>query len=238
MIMITLFKYRPFNDFLKPIIANQKIWFPNRSGLNDPEDLQVKIVNDIDAAIYHQFLIKKSQQESWSRKYLQYNLKKAFTRGFKENISTEAKIKIDASQAILQKYFDNLGILSLTDKKDCPDLWKIYADDEKGVCITFKMNISNFLLKVDYETPRPNLFLSKLLLSSYAEKEFIKVLKTKTTKHDYESEWRYFLKNGNNEFPFPGIIDEIMLGRKMDEKNRQIIVKWANKANQPIIIND
>lgn len=160
--MITLYKYRPFNDYLKPVIMSRKIWFPARAKLNDPEDLELKLVEDVDAEVYHQFLLKKADQESWPRKHLKYNLKKGFTP--KGDLTSEAKRKIASSQAVLQKHFDGLGILSLSDKKNDPVLWERYGDKGKGVCIVFKMELSEYLLRVEYESPRPQPKLSVLFV--------------------------------------------------------------------------
>jgi len=234
--MITLYKYRPFNDHLKPVIMSQKIWFPARAKLKDPEDLELKLVEDVDAEVYQRFLLKKANQESWPRKHLKYNLKKRFTP--KGDLTSEAKQKIASSQAVLQKYFDSLGILSLSDKENDRVLWKRYGEKGKGVCIVFKMELSEYLLRVEYETPRPQPKLSVLLLSADAHQELIKVLRTKTKKHSDESEWRYFVKNGNAEFSFLGKIASIRLGKKMSNTNRQTIVKWVAAAGQPIGIED
>lgn len=234
--MITLYKYRPFNDYLKPVIMSQKIWFPARAKLNDPEDLELKLVEDVDAEVYHQFLLKKADQESWPRKHLKYNLKKGFTP--KGDLTSEAKRKIASSQAVLQKHFDGLGILSLSDKKNDPVLWERYGDKGKGVCIVFKMELSEYLLRVEYESPRPQPKLSVLLLSADAKRELIKVLRTKTTKWSEESEWRYFVRNGNTEFSFLGKIAAIRLGKKMLDAKRQTVAQWVAAAGQPIGIED
>lgn len=234
--MITLYKYRLFNDHLKSVIMSQKIWFPARDKLNDPEDLELKLVEDVDAEVYHQFLLKKADRESWPRKHLKYNLKKGFTP--KGDLTPEAKRKIASSQAVLQKHFDGLGILSLSEKGNAPILWERYGDKGKGVCIVFKMELSEYLLRVEYETPRPQPKLSVLMLSADADQELKKVLRTKTTKWSDESEWRYFVRNGNMEFSFLGKIAAIRLGKKMLDVNRQTIAQWVAAAGQPIGIED
>lgn len=234
--MITLYKYRPANDHLRPVIISQKIWFPTRARLNDSEDLALKLVEDVDADVYRQFLMRKARQESWSPKDLKYNLKKGFTR--KGDLTSEAKRKIAASRGVLQKQFDRLGILSLSDKKDSPVLWERYGDQGKGVCIVFKMVLSEYLVRVEYETQRPQPKLSVLLLSSDADQELIKVLRTKTTKWGDESEWRYFVKIGNTEFSFLGTIESIQLGKKMTDTNRQRVTEWVAAARLPIHIED
>jgi hypothetical protein len=234
--MITLYKYRPFNDHLKPVIMSQKIWFPTRAKLNDPEDLELKLVEDVDAGVYRKFLLKKADQESWLRKHLKYNLKKGFTP--KGDLTSEAKRKIASSQAVLQNHFDSLGILSLSDKENDPVLWEKYGDKDKGVCIVFKMELSEYLLRVKYESRRPLPKLSVLLLSADADQELIKVLRTKTTKWSDESEWRYFVRNGNTESSFLGKIAAIRLGKKMLDANRQTIAQWIAAAGQPFVIED
>jgi hypothetical protein len=234
--MITLYKYRPFNDHLKPFIISQKIWFPTRAKLNDPEDLELKLVEDVDAEIYRQFLLRKADQESWSRKYLKYNLKKGFTAN--GDLTNEAKRKVANSQAVVQKYFDSLGILSLSEKEDDPVLWERYGDKGKGVCIVFKMEPSEYLIKVEYETPRPQPRLSVLLLSANADQELMKVLSTKTKKWSDESEWRLFVSNGNTEFPLLGTITKIRPGKKMLYANRQTILQWVAASREPIDIED
>lgn len=232
--MITLYKYRPFNDYLKPIIISQKIWFPTRANLNDPEDLLLTLTNDVGVEAYHQFLQKEADQESWTSKHLKYNVKKGFTS--KGDLLAEAKRRIASSQAVLQKHFDGLGILSLSGREDSLLLWERYGDQERGVCIVFKMELLEYLVKVEYETPRPQLKLTQLLLSADAERELIRILKTKTTKWSDELEWRYFVRNGNTEFAFPGTIDAIKLGRKMLDVNRQTIAQWVAAAKQRIRI--
>lgn len=234
--MITLYKYRPFNEHLKPIIISQKIWFPTRARLNDPEDLQLHLINDVDPEAYRQFLLRKADQESWPSKHLKYNLKKGFTS--KGDLSPEAKRQIASSQAVVQKHFDGLGILSLSEREDSPLLWERYGDQERGVCIVFKMELSEYLVKVEYETPRPQPKLSQLLSSADAHRELNSTLKTKTTKWSDESEWRYFVRNGNTEFTFLGTIDAIKLGRTMLDANRQTIAQWVAAAKQPIHIEN
>jgi hypothetical protein len=230
--MITLYKYRPFNDHLRPVIIAQKIWFPARAKLNDPEDLLLNLINDVDADTYRQYLLKRAEVESWSGKLLKYNLKKAFAK--RGDLTSAARRKIAQSQTLLQKHFDSLGILSLSELEDSPVLWERYGDQEKGVCMVFKLELSEHLLKVVYETPRPQPRLSTLLLSADADKELIRVLNTKTTKWSDESEWRYFVRNGNTEFEFLGVVETIRLGKKMPDANRQTVVEWAKAAGRTI----
>jgi hypothetical protein len=234
--MIRLYKYRPYNDHLESIIVSQKIWFPARAKLNDSEDLELSLINDVNGEIYHQFLQREAAQKSWPRKLLKYNLRKGITPT--GNLTSEAMRIIASSEAVLQRYFDGLGILSLSDNEDSPILWERYGDQGQGVCITFKMELSEHLLRVEYTTPRPQLKLSNLLLSADAEGEILKILKTKTTKWSDESEWRYFIRKGNTEFSFLGTVEAVKLGKKMSGACRQRIVEWVAKSKKPISIEE
>ena len=207
-----------------------------RAKLNDPEDLELKLIEDVNEEGYRQFLLRKAEQESWPKKDLKYNLKKGFTS--KGYLSNEAKNKIANSRAVVQKYFDSIGILSLSDKEDDSVLWERYGDNKKGVCIVFEMEASEYLIQVRYRTPRPQLSLSRLLLSVDAERELMEVLRTKTTKWKAESEWRYFVKNGNTELSFLGKIVAIRNGKKMSNKNRQAVAQWVTSSGQDIRIVD
>jgi len=102
------------------------------------------------------------------------------------------------------------------------------------------MELSEYLLRVKYETQRPRLRRSQLMLRSRpdARAEILKVLSTKTAKWSGESEWRYFLKNGNAEFPFLGTIESIKLAKKMADANREKIVQWVKKSEATILIED
>jgi len=194
----------------------------------------VNLINDVDAEVYRQYLLKRAELESWPSKHLNYNLKRAFTTS--GDLTPAARRKIAKSQTLLQIQFDRLGILSLSEDKDSPILWERYGDREKGVCIVFKLKESGHLLKVKYESPRPQLRLSALLLNVDADQELIKVLRIKTTKWSNESEWRYFVKNGNTEFYFLGVVETIRLGKKMSDANRRTIVEWVAVTKRPINI--
>ncbi len=212
------------------------MWFPTRANLNDQEDLKLNLVNGMDVKVYRQFLLRLAGNKSLSCKDLKYNLRSLIP---KRVLSCEAKRKIANSKAVLQKYLDGLGILSLSDRENDPLLWKTYGDKGAGVCIILKMECSEYLLKVEYKTPRPELKLSELLLSADAKGEIIKVLKTKTKKWAYESEWRCFVPNGNKEVLIPeihGKIDAIKLGENMRDAEREMILKWLKTAQRQIRI--
>ena len=234
--MVKLYKYKRFSDHLESIFASQKIWFPTRVTLNDPEDLQLELINDVGADVYRQHLLNQAKRESWPSKERKYNLRKAFSpRG---NLTPGAMQKIASSQIMLQNYLDGLGILSLSEKEDSHVLWERYGDEERGICITFNMELSEHLLKVEYATPRPQLKLSHLLLSPDAEEEILKVLKTKSMKWSDESEWRYFIRNGNTEFSFLGAVESVKLGKKMPGADREKIVEWVVKCGRQILIEE
>lgn len=68
------------------------------------------------------------------------------------------------------------------------------------------------------------------------DKEMLKVLGTKTTKWCDELEWRYFLRYGNTDFPVPGTLEAIKLGKNMPNVSRQRVVEWVTRAKSSITI--
>ncbi|RJR46518.1 MAG: DUF2971 domain-containing protein [Deltaproteobacteria bacterium] len=228
-----LYKYRPINEYVEPILTSNKIWFPKRKTLNDPEDLLIEIENDITVETYREFLINKSLEAQRPKKFLRANFKQAFDRN---GLTHAAKRKINLALKKMQANFDRLGILSLSENADDEILWDEYAEKKKGVCLEFELPHSEYLLKVLYVETRPKLKLSELLFDNDSEKMLIEVLRTKTMKWSHENEWRYFIKQGNVEFSFMGSITGIRFGIMTELKNKQKIITLIDSCESKIKI--
>lgn len=228
-----LYKYRPINEHIDSIFTDKKIWFPKRSILNDPEDLLLAIENDVTAEVYKEYLIERSIREHWSRKILRQNLRRAF---FKNRLSDAGRKKIQQALKESKRFIDNLGILSLSEDGDNRNLWKRYAENEKGICLEFELTPSDLLLKVIYVESRPELKLSKLLIMGKSSEEMImNVLRTKTMKWIDEKEWRCFLRKGNTNFSFLqlGNLTGVKFGRMCSQENKDrvmnLIISTGNR---------
>lgn len=234
-----LYKYRPFDDYLEPIIKYQKIWFPKRTNLNDREDLKLKIINDVTPKRYCSLLHRLAHQKRWSSSKLDSKIRESFKSNGDLTFCAQQKIKYSIIK--FQEYLDTLGILSLSDLENSRKLWKRYGDGGRCVCISFMIESSESLLQVIYKTPRPQLKLSDLM--SNAEDDAVQkiiwnVLAIKNVKWSYESEWRYFVKYGNEEFSFLGEIQSITLGKNILSEKREKIYEWMAAAENQIPIRD
>lgn len=230
-----LYKYRPINQFIDSIIIANKIWYPKRKQLNDPEDLLLAIYNDVTIDIYKEFLIKRSLNEYRANKFLRDNFRQAFIRN---KLTDKAKNKIEKALNKMQSQFDGLGILCLSEHADNDFLWDRYADNYKGICIEFELPANEYLLKVTYTESRPKLKLSELLLGDDGEIMIVEVLRTKTMKWNDEEEWRYFIKKGNVEFPFLGNITGVKFGKMAIQSNKDMIVRLIDSSGNRIKIYD
>ncbi len=228
-----LYKYRPIDIYLNDIFTEKKIWFPNRLILNDPEDLLLTVVNDVNTDVYKEFILSKSKKEKWPKRRLRYNLQQISGNN---GLSNAAKEQVGLALRETQVYLDGIGILSLSEDADNEILWFRYGDEGKGICLEFELNQSEHLLKVIYAESRPKLKLSDLMISEDAEKIFKDVLRTKTSKWINENEWRYFAREGNTKFNFLGYITGIRFGRMASQEDKCRIMELIDSTKNKIVV--
>jgi Protein of unknown function (DUF2971) len=223
---IFLYKYRPFNKYLFPIL-NGKIWFPNRKNLNDPEDLKINIINDITVECCKKYLSKQAKLKLWPKNKIKINEDRLISGGL---LTEDAKSMCLSSKC--QEYLDTLGILSLSEQSNSPKMWKDYADDYNGVCIEFEIPRHNKnLFEISYVKKRKDLSLSDLMLSVDPEIDIKKILTEKTEAWGEEKEWRGFIKKGNSEYNNIGSIKKVTVGKRIKEKDQKELI-CALKTNR------
>ncbi len=137
------------------------------------------------------------------------------------------------------------GILSLTSSKENILLWSHYANGHTGYAIGSdseklakaigELRLQSFIKEVFYTETYPEITFEFDLLKKKDETMLFKaVIHSLTSKSDlwsYEDEIRIltFAKN-NLEFRFPAeCVKEIILGFKMDEKNKKEIVEISRR---------
>jgi hypothetical protein len=228
---VRLYKYRPINEYLKNIFLKNTIWFPKRNTLNDPEDILLTVTNDVDTEVYKMFLKMKAKKENWSQYFLRNSYKHAFTG---KSLSKDAILKIDGALRSVQRYFDMIGVLSLSEDENSAILWERYADNHKGVCIGFELNENELLLQVTYHEVRPRLSLSDLLIKENAINIMIDVLRTKTKTWTDEKEWRYFIENGDVEHNYLGTIKTVRFGNYCRDHDVNLVKQIINNSGQEI----
>ncbi len=116
---IVLFRYRPVNDYLYDGLLNSTIYFAPPEKLNDPFDCQVDIDRCLSNAI--------SESEGAVRAYL------------------ETLRRLPTFSSSLQHALRRVGICSFSLTLTDPLLWAHYADNHRGVCLTYRFDEKFFL---------------------------------------------------------------------------------------------
>lgn len=173
-----LFKYRKINKNLLKSLVHSEIFFAKPDRLNDPFDCRVDILKALENAI--------SRAPSQSRATLE---KLRSMTGFFETVQSD---------------FAKVGVCSFSLDLKCSLMWSHYADNHRGVCLTYSFPESFFYEnaeqiigtdKVDYGIdPLSNWFVEVApSLSSFEEfgtSLIKKVLTVKAKPWDYEKEVR------------------------------------------------
>jgi len=122
-----LFKFTKINKNLLKSLVNSEIYFSRPDGLNDPFDCRVDILKALENAI--------SKSSSPSRARLE---KFRGMTGFFEKVQADLK---------------KIGICSFSLKLMKPAsslMWAHYADNHRGICLTYRFPESFFYAKADH----------------------------------------------------------------------------------------
>jgi Protein of unknown function (DUF2971) len=124
------------------------------------------------------------------------------------------------NQGIGQGY----GVLSLSARRDDPQMWAHYADSCRGMCIGVTFDVDELVksvfipLWVEYADALPVLDASQFF--SRDQENVMDMLKvfcaTKHTAWMHEAECRLVSMEGDRAFKLPGRISEVILGEKID----------------------
>jgi len=220
-----LYKYRNINEHTKDIFRNRRIYFPKPTEFNDPFDCQIEFENDVTVDVYKQFTEKHSVENNFSEE----EIKEWHNLSFCGNSLTSLAVtKIRDAINSFENYFKNLGILTLSEKKDNILMWSHYAIYHKGVCIEFGVPESEALTKVNYIENYPKIKYSEIVLGNDPTDLIARIIDTKSIDWEYEQERRLFIRNGNTEHDLPGEITAIYFGCECDKNAIRDIINLCN----------
>lgn len=144
--------------------------------------------------------------------------------------------------AAVQRYVDSVGILCLSELPDHSELWRIYADDGRGVCLcleTLKIAFAaGYIERGPFEVmysdgpkhpwdPRGN----KTYQNAQTEDHLLR----KGTIWAYQKEWRFFLHRGEEStvglhaIP-PDALRAVILGPRLSEVEREQVRSWIRSG--------
>lgn len=121
-----------------------------------------------------------------------------------------------------------LNICSLTKDPNNLLMWSHYADGHRGLVIGVKINdIKNPIEEIDYID-------NLILIENYENMIAQKILTKKLKAWEYEKEVRVF--STNNKSYIDVKIEELIIGKKMDKTESDLIFKLVKQLNPEIKI--
>lgn len=163
----------------------------------------------------------------------------------KEAIKGFLKIYLDFNNKLRKESF----VFCLAEEGNNQAMWETYADDATGFCIEYQIPNDTFLgqrmlmnlLPIYYGEKESIIFFDALVKGLTAEKQvngisyedyekwFLSSY-TKDPSYAFQKEWRIVFAQdmGGNKQSFP-FVKSIILGEKISEENKKILVDLANK---------
>lgn len=228
-----LYKYRSIGDpqqreFLKEILVGNCLYWPSPSQFNDPFDcfpIASLAGSKTDRRKYIDRLIGRNMIGSprFERRATKRRMRADDLCGFETNL-----------QKVVNDRMTEIGVCSFSARCDDVLMWSHYADSHGGVCLRFTPTpIDEELFvasRVEYSPDRPVINIMKSTSLEWAEK----ALYTKADYWAYEKEWRVFDIHhvGRHKFR-PGSLDGVILGARITEENRSLILQWIEARSAP-----
>jgi len=218
---VTLFKFRSLNKYLIDTLVKGTIYCARPIRLNDPFDCQVDIKKAAENAI--PLLSGKKKQNL---------VKLSKSNGFFENI---------------QKSIKSVGICSFSLVLEEPLLWSHYANEHKGLCLTYEIPFQYFfkpstiiegaILPVDYgENPLTEWFIenapekAKIDTKNFSIELVRKVLSIKGKGWEYEKEAR-IINDKEGAFPISkDFLKQVCFGMNASESDISLIKQIIDNA--------
>lgn len=224
-----LYKYRSLRtkkdrEHTLRIFTHNEIYFAKCKEFNDPFDCNLHISVDGD-----------------------FNTHKAILRQLNPNLSEE-KIDIQTHKDLqpenikkrerkinkeIRRINENVGIFSMSAKRDNILMWSHYADYHRGICIEFKTTGGKLfgcdMLNIDYDEKYPK-------FNVYDDMNLERVRKyvcTKSLGWGYEEEWRIFYRETGCQYFSPGDeeISGVILGARISKRNKALVLKCLSETN-------
>ena len=156
----------------------------------------------------------------------------------------EMRKRIEVLLLLAMQAREKMGICSLTELADSPEMWKNYADNSTGYCLQYSMDEyddKQSLFPVVYSDKRDTEILPAIISSflgffivamSYGripadQSQFFRLFLTKNMIWAYQKEWR-IIGNANEKIKAPHI-GTIYLGANISDLNRKAMERFCQK---------
>ncbi len=239
-----IYKYITWGkEYHKRVLRTNEIFFTSARNFNDPFDSSVPLRYDLgsDEQLF-ELCVDHVRHDNI---YLTDDEVKRVARNILRDNNPRSPGWITYHINIQKEYAaTKFGILSCSTIKDSILMWSHYSDFHKGICLRLncqkfrefmesKECLENDLViywnYIDYkiEYPLQNPF------ELDEDESYVKQLLIKSEDWQYEKEIRFILFNYPNKAVIipDGIIDQVILGCRMSEKNKMEIIKITKSKN-------
>lgn len=219
-----LFKYLDWSkSYIRDSFIDSTLYFSDNFSFNDPFDLQLPILMDIEAR--NKWFID-DEEKSLGRKLTQAEIDKIM--GYlksKEHLFVEAEKKWRKDVSKVKEIEKRLGVLCLSKTRSNMVMWGHYSKSHSGICIGYDYDkLVNFLnnsvmekvmtYEVQYSSEVPKFDTMKMENEEYLLESTNKRFSTKHIDWQYEKEVRIIITNfARKKVEVPSdVVSEIIFG--------------------------
>jgi hypothetical protein len=260
-----VYKYRGFSHLSLEMLVEDRLYFADPSTFNDPLDTKPRLDPDIDAAALERVLellvVQRVEAElKAAAKTIRYKGPKTIDHiarqsqsAFKRRLedlryhATNPEITVEnplqhllateVESELLRRY--DKGIVSLSERADCPLMWSHYGDQHHGVCIGYSIPADARVHEVRYGgEPVVKASLVEAMLNGIAgaqEQVDEAVLLRKAPDWKYESEWRLIGDRGAQDSPLE--LSEVVFGLRCPTAVQFTVFRALEKRQQGLEFN-
>lgn len=173
-----LYKYAKCSDYLINSLTNRTFWLAAPYKFNDCREGDFRFIEEDPSTIVKIFnenpIFKTKLHWLYDDLFKCYSTEKSFN---------------DIVLGRYEIYRSLFGLTSFSEENDNSLMWAHYADESRGVCVEYEVDVDNVnLFPVTYTNTLPSLSTSDIIFDS--KNSMIKVLTTKSIDWSYEREWR------------------------------------------------
>ena len=261
-----LYKFRNVDTYSLTGIANSSLWFSNANEFNDPFEgihiLDEKLTGK-DLKLLKEFITPKRESEigtdNYNKMLSELDLKK---NSFTETDLLQKYALYEFKRLV--NLIHNSKMISFSMHSDTNNpllenlMWSHYANGLRGFCLVFDKDelflsihnsskLSALPVKVSYQDTPKKIKLSDFIKSKYfmnisGDRYVETVAKTVATKSKawkYENEQRLLSLNPYNNHKYaPGALKEIIIGNKMPDDQKKLVINTVKSANSKIKIKE
>ena len=198
------------------IVFNGQLYFPSRTQFNDPFDCIAPSLAGIPRKRLEEFIDLRVMESTGlsvtERLEIAHHLKQK---------------PYEEITRMTQEVADNLGILSLSEKRDNILMWSHYANSHHGFCLEFdvlkasfgKAHCIRYLQgRYEYDLSAVDTNAKNLLLTKYKD-------------WSYEKEWRVIADKGRTIYPFPTeSLTGVIFGCSISETDKRKVTLWIDQS--------